>query len=185
MCNMFWMLYILDKKKRYSTSTFKFLLKINLSKKKRLFLVLKYIVYVAFSLFKYYPIGITLFCKETLEHKKDKTLDVMSPRILMRSFWNLEQFLNMVNRPWVANIRFFFKSSFSFSIKKNSIFYPKMKLLRTSRHFESISCQLFSRVLQNVTQKHRKIKHLSRGIWWHTICIFFWFWHLLIKFSFS
>ena len=50
--------------------------------------------------------------------------DVISPRILIRSFWNLEHLLNMGIRPCVAKIRIFQTVIFVFD--KNSTFYPNI-----------------------------------------------------------
>ena len=56
----------------------------------------------------------------------------------------------------------FFKNSFSFLIKTAYFtqkwnFFIRVDIL--------ISCPSFSRILHNSTQKHRKIRHFSRGIW--------------------
>ena len=66
----------------------------------------------------------------------------------------------MVIRPCVPKIRIFQKFIF---LVKNSIFYPKMKFLHTSRYFDLLS--ILFQILHNSTQKHRKIRHFSRGIW--------------------
>ena len=56
----------------------------------------------------------------------------------------------------------FFKNSFSFLIK-TAFFTQKWNFV--IRVDILISCPSFSRVLHNSTEKHRKIRHFSRGIW--------------------
>ena len=74
-----------------------------------------------------------------------------SPRILIRSFWNFENSLNMSIRPCVAKIRIYENLIFVFD--KNNIFYPKIICLYTSRYFGLLS--ILFKSFSNSSKKKR------------------------------
>ena len=87
------------------------------------------------------------------------TLAVISPRIIIRSFWNFEHLFDMVIRPCVAKNQNFVKTPFSFLIKtvyftQKWNFFIRVDIL--------IFCQYLSSVLHNSTQKTPKIRHFSQ-----------------------
>ena len=80
---------------------------------------------------------------------------------MIRSFWNLGHLLNIVITPFVPKIRIFQK--FIFFFIKTAYFTQKWNFF--IRIDILICCLSFSRVLHNSTEKHRKIRHFSQGIW--------------------
>ena len=109
-----------------------------------------------------YPIGIKLYCKETIFKSHNiisiwyDFLVVITHRISIRLFWNLEQ-LNMVMIPCVAkNIMI---------MTKTEHFTSKMKFLYTSRyfvhHFQEFA-KIDSKIQKKKTFESRYISNFTR-----------------------